>query len=274
MRTRFTIQLLILACCSTASLSLGQDEPAARSLQRTLPVPRWTCPGDPAGALGSIDCSFTMTMRLQEFLGGSVTDQAALEAIFFGGFAQWMDSPKEWKQDWTGFGYRVGSRYAQGAAKGLAELAVGAAMRTDPRHVSYLSDPGRVADCETIGQVKQRDHSPKVMPRVGHAFLDWVSVRQSSPCNGGKRLPNLPLFAGAAASGFVGNAWYPEELITPGQAGIRASYSLATALGSSFYTEFQPEIGRALGWIFKRRAGAKGTAAASPATSPDGGVKQ
>jgi hypothetical protein len=82
--------------------------------------------------------------------------------------------------------------------------------------------------------------------------MDFLTVRQSSAAGDGKPLPNLPLFAGATGSAFVGNLWYPASAKTPEQVALRASGALATALGMSFYTEFSPEIGRLLGAIVKR----------------------
>jgi hypothetical protein len=182
-------------------------------------------------------------MRAEGFVSSSLTDQAALGALFFGFIAQWQNSPREWHRDWTGFGDRVGSRYAQNMAKGLAELTFGSLLRDDPRHISYASDPRICASQRKTG----------ISPRVGHAFMDFFTVRRSSKKGTGRRIPNISLFAGAAASGFVGNAWYPPSQATAGQAVIRASYSLGTALFSSFYTEFKPEVGRLLGAMFKRR---------------------
>jgi hypothetical protein len=105
--------------------------------------------------------------------------------------------------------------------------------------MSYASDP-RVKKPAITGR------------RIGHAFMDFLTVRRSSQDGAGRALPNIPLFAGAAASGLVGNLWYPASVTTPGQTAMRASGSLATALGASFYTEFSPEIGRLLGAIAKR----------------------
>jgi hypothetical protein len=211
-----------------------------------LAVKRVVCPGDPSGNLASVDCNYTMTLRLTDFVSGSVTDQALLGAVFFGSVAELRKDPPEWKRNWSGYGYRVGSRYAQNLSKGLTEFTFGVIMRTDPRHVSYASDP------------RIKVHKSGVVPRIGHAFADWATVRRTSEKGDGIPLPNLPLFAGAAASGFVGNAWYPDRLSTPGQALLRGSSSLGTALASSFYTEFSPEIGRMLGAIFKRRPSATG----------------
>lgn len=211
-------------------------------MQTALKVHRKTCPGDPPGNLASFDCSYTMSKRLETFVSSSVTDQAMLGATFFGFVAHLRREPSEWDRDWTGFGYRVGSRYGQNFAKGLTMFTAGSIMRSDPRHVTYANDPGSKCPCTGVWH------------RVNHAFLDWYSIRHSSPDGDGHRWPNVPMFAGAAASGFVGNAWYPDRLATPQQAGIRAANSLATALASSFYAEFQPEVSRLLGSIFKRRA--------------------
>jgi hypothetical protein len=208
--------------------------------QNVLPLQnRRTCPGDPPGNLTSVDCNFTHNQRVTNLITGSITDQAVLGAVFFGAVAHVRDSPQEWSRDGAGFGYRVGSRYAQGLSKGVAEFGFGELMRTDPRHVSYAGDP-RVKNPPTTGR------------RIAHALMDFLTVRRSAADGGGRPLPNLPLFAGATASGLVGNLWYPDSQRTAGQTAMRASGSLATALAGSFYTEFSPEIARLLGAITKR----------------------
>jgi hypothetical protein len=208
--------------------------------QNAVPLQnRRTCPGDPPANLTSIDCNFTNRQRVTTLVTGSITDQAILGAVFFGAVAQVRNNPAEWTRDGSGFGYRVGSRYAQGLSKGVVEFGFGELMRTDPRHVSYASDP-RVKD------------PPTTRRRIGHAFMDFLTVRRSAVDGGGRPLPNLPLFAGATASGLVGNLWYPDSQTRASQTAMRATGSLATALAASFYTEFSPEIGRLLGAITKR----------------------
>jgi hypothetical protein len=242
------LSYLLLVICCTAGVALSQNLPDQQSLanpQNLLKIPRKNCPGDPPGNLSSFDCSFHESTRFEQFVSGSVTDQAVLSATFFGFVAQLRKDPNEWKQDWGGFGYRVGSRYAQNMAKGLTEYGFGALMRVDPRHTTYASDP------------RIQQHKTGVTPRIGHAFMDWLTVRRSSPDGNGRALPNLPLFLGAGASGFSGYAWYPDRLATPGQAALRGSSSLGTALAASFYAEFQPEISRLLGAIFKSKAPAQ-----------------
>jgi hypothetical protein len=215
----------------------AQAQPAA------APAPalaRRACPGDPTGNVASVDCSFTATMRFKDLFTSSLSDEALLEAVIYGGVDEIRNSPAEWARSWTGYGYRVGSLYAQNLAKGLTEFGFAAALRTDPRNVSFAQDPA-VTQPSTVGR------------RIGHAFKDFLTVRRSAVDGNGARMPNLPLFAGAAASGFVGDLWYPNSARTNTAIAMRAGGSIATALGASFYTEFSPEIGRALGAIFKRR---------------------
>jgi hypothetical protein len=232
MKAKFTLYLLLT---TVAGSLFGQNN--AVSLQS-----RQTCPGDPPANLTSVDCNFTHGQRVTNLVTGSLTDQAILSAVVFGAFAHVRNNPKEWSRDPAGFGYRVGSRYAQGLSRGIVEFGFGELMRTDPRHVSYASDP----------RVQRSQKQPTTGRRIGHAFMDFLTVRRSAVDGGGRPLPNLPLFAGAAASGLVGNLWYPDSQTTASQTAWRASGSLATALGASFYTEFSPEIGRLLGAITKR----------------------
>jgi len=215
----------------------AQAQPAVAP---AMALTRRACPGDPAGNVASVDCSFTVTMRFKSLFTGSLSDQALLEAVIYGGVAEIRNSPAEWARSWTGYGYRAGSLYAQNLAKGLTEFGFGAALRVDPRNVSYAQDPA-VTNPPTVGR------------RIGHAFKDFLTVRRSAVDGNGARMPNIPLFAGAAASGFVGDLWYPNSARTNTAIAMRAGGSIATALGASFYTEFSPEIGRALGAIFKRR---------------------
>src|SRR6266478_1628470 len=116
---------LCLVYCLIAGPAFSQQ---MQEMPARLDVPRRTCPGDPPGNLSSFDCSFTAGHRLEKFVGSSVTDQAMLGATFFGLVAHLRQDPSEWKRDWTGFGYRVGSRYGQNFAKGLTTFAVGSLL--------------------------------------------------------------------------------------------------------------------------------------------------
>jgi hypothetical protein len=258
--TTTRIGALCIAGCLTATSATAQA-PEAR---QPIAIPanqeshgRVTCPGDPPGNLASIDCFYTASMRFERFFGQSVTDQAVLGATFWGLVAHVRDSPPEWDQGWDGFGRRVGTRYAQNFAKGATVLAVGMLMRSDPRHVSYASDPliDKTQRARRLDAPRQR--RGRAWTRVGHAVMDWATVRQSAKNGDGARRPNLPLFAGAVASGLTGNIWSPERLTTPSETWKRIGGSLGTALFASFYNEFSPEVGRVLGRLTRRGAVAK-----------------
>ena len=253
MTAKFRALLCGLAYAAATTTTWAQDiadppvwviEPAQTLLGRV------TCPGDPPGNLASTDCRFTPRMRVTEFFGTSVTDQAALGAAFFGLVAQTRKSPAEWERNWDGLGRRMGTRYGQNFVKGAAVLGVNGGIRlvagagTDPRHVSYASDPLIESAKKTGG----------AWTRIGHATMDWATVRLSATKADGRRIPNLPLFGGAVASGYAGNLWYPDRLTTRSETAKRIGGSLGTALFASFYNEFQPEIGRLLGRLVRRGA--------------------
>jgi hypothetical protein len=240
----------------------------ARDLQRIqTALHRENCPGDPAANLASFDCSFTRRMRLVELLSTSVTDQAAGGAAFFGSVAYILRTdPGTWGRGWDSVGRSIGSRYTQNLAKGVAAYLVGVAMTSDPRSVSLASDPC-IDRPPPDHQCVPRTTPARSGARIGHALLDWATVRRSQPDAKGHRWPNLPLWAGATVSGLVGNTWLPAGQATRKSAAITAASSLGTALASSLYTEFSPEVGRLLGAILKRGR------APAPNTTGNGGAQ-
>jgi hypothetical protein len=249
--TRINVAVIWMAVSAVATPVWSQIDPGAPKKTVVSPMQaslgRVTCPGDPPGNLASLDCFYTTAMRVDRFLGESVTDQAVLGATFFGLVAQVRKSPPEWGRDWEGFGRRVGTRYGQNVAKGATAFAVGALMQVDPRLVSYAADP----------LIDRTRRTGGAWTRVGHAVMDWATVRRSARDGGGRRLPNLPLFAGATVSGLAGNLWYPDRLTTSSQTAKRIGGSLGTALFASFYNEFEPELGRVLGRLVRRGADAQ-----------------
>ena len=249
------VALMVLGARLASAQAVGQAfPPPAVSEPIQVMFDRVTCPGDPPGNLGSLNCDYTKTMRLQKFIAGSVTDQAALGASFFGTVAQGRKSPSEWERDWDGLGRRIGTRYAQNFAKGLVVFGVGLIVGDDPRPVDYASDPLIDKKRREQNLLMARERRGRAWTRVGHAIVDWATVRKSAPKGDGGRRPNWPLFAGAVASGTIGNLWYPDRLTTGGETAKRIGGPLGTALFASFYNEFRPEISRALGRLFRRGA--------------------
>lgn len=226
---------------------------------------RVPCPGTFPTDLTVNDCSFTVGKRLENFVTGSLTDQAIAGAAFYGLMAQGSKTPREWHRTWEGFGRRVGVRYNQSVAKGSAQLLVGLILRDDPRHVSYDNDPRHYAKylgegerqssgCQAPSTAMSSDSAVShiVWKRSWHAVFDSITVRRSCSNGLGRRLPAFSRFAADFAGAYGGYAWYrgPENKFE--KAGLRAAGSLGSDLVSSFYTEYKPEIGRVLGALFKR----------------------
>jgi len=199
------------------------------------------CPGGFPTDLTVTNCSYTEQQRFQQWVNSSLTDQAMLGAVVYGAGAQIIKSPGEWGRTWGGYGDRIGVRYTQGAARGTAEFIVGNIMRDDPRHISYKDDPliNRAGQCPT----------GIVWKRIGHAFEDSVTVRQSEWDGKGKRRPALDRLVGVAAGAYGGYAWYPRAENTLPNAAERAASSYGSTLLGSFYTEFSPELFKGLTWI-------------------------
>ena len=94
--------------------------------------------------------------------------------------------PPEWRTGTAAFGRYMGDRYARHAAEGTARFAASALLHEDPRY--------------------QRSASSAFFPRLAHALGCTFSDRTE----GGRRTVAVSNFAGAAAGGFVGNAYLPD----------------------------------------------------------------
>jgi hypothetical protein len=215
------------------------------------------CPGafpTDLNNINGVDCGYTQSMRTVDFLSGSITDQAVLGAVVFGLGAQIIQSPSEWKRTWDGYGRRVGSRYTQAVGKGTAQYIVGSLLRDDPRPLAYRNEPNvvkaryRAVSEGNTGATLAHDG----WRRFGHAWFDAVTVRRTAPDGNGRRMPALSRFVGEFAGAYAGYPWYPANENTFPQVGARAAGAFGTAVLSSFYTEYKPEITTLLGAIFRQ----------------------
>lgn len=255
-----------------ASLALIQY---ANSQGVTTPPSMFTpiqvCPGAFPTDLEATDCRYKPSQRALDFVSGSVTDQAVLGAVVFGLGAQVIQSPSEWKRTWDGYGRRVGSRYTQALGKGAAQYLVGLLLKDDPRFLAYRNDPAVItrrriavsaltarsspnpAQSASANSTKSLDAlSHDGWQRFGHAWYDVITVRRSTTQGDGHRIPAISRFAGEAAGAYAGYPWYPGAENTVAQVGQRAAGAFGTAVLSSFYTEYKPEITNLLGAVFRR----------------------
>ncbi len=141
-------------------------------------------------------------------------------------FSQWRDEPPEWKQGGEAFGKRFGSSYAAGAAADTAQLLTDLMLNEDPRFI-------------TLGK-------GSFAARFAHS-LGYTLVARNGR---GHRELALGRLAGAAASGFVPNVWYPIERSAAADGAERMGYALGGYAFSSLLAEFKPELRR----LFHRKA--------------------
>ena len=256
---------IILLIVSLAPVQEARPQAIATSPSMFTPIK--VCPGAFPTDLEATDCRYNPSQRALDFVSGSVTDQAVLGAVVFGLGAQVIQSPSEWKRTWDGYGRRVGARYTQALGKGTAQYLVGLMLNDDPRFLAYRNDRAVITRRRSAVSALTAQGSSGLGPsgastldalshdgwqRFGHAWYDVITVRRSSVDGDGHRIPAFSRFAGEAAGAYAGYPWYPGAENTIAQVGQRAAGAFGTAVLSSFYTEYKPEITNLLGAVFRR----------------------
>jgi hypothetical protein len=208
------VTFLLLGCCADAvNAQEAKEAPACDSsrLQKTL-----------------TEAPEKLLVKQRFCLYGSklVTGQAVFGAAFFSGVAQFRDDPVEWGQGTEGYARRFGARYTQGMAKTTGEFVSSWIAREDPRY--DLS----------------QDRS--FWGRTGHTFARMVVVENLD----GNTRPAYSKFAGAASSGLVGLAWYPDRLNRPVDVASRSASAFGGYLASNMFQEFKPDLLNILGKMF------------------------
>jgi hypothetical protein len=231
----------------------------AQAIPVVIPEEVRVCPGAFPTDLTATDCRYTLSQRTTDFVAGSVTDQAVLGATVFGLGAQIIQSPSEWKRTWYGYGMRVGSRYTQAIGKGTAQYISGLILQDDPRFLAYRSDPAvirrrqRTVAALAAGKSSQDPLMHDGWQRFGHVWYDVFTVRRSSASGDGRRIPAISRFAGEFAGAYAGYPWYPGPENTLPQVGQRTAGAFGTAVLSSFWTEYHPEITRLMAAILHHK---------------------
>jgi hypothetical protein len=155
-----------------------------------------------------------------------ITGQAIFGSAFLSGVAQFRDDPAEWGQGTKGYLRRFGTRYSQGVAKSTGEFVASSIFREDLRY--DLS----------------KDKS--FWKRTSHAFASTFVDRNVN----GDRRPAYSKFVGAASSGAIGIAWYPQRLNRPVDVVSRSASAFGGYLASSIFQEFKDDIFHLVGKIF------------------------
>ena len=126
--------------------------------------------------------------------------------------------PSEWRQGAEAFGRNYGDALAERVSFQTARFATGVITREDPRYVP--------------------SSSRSVFARSIHA-ISFTFVDRS---NSGHPTPAISNFVGAAAGGFVGNAYLPAGFNDVTHAGQRASLGFGFAAAGNLFREFAPQM--------------------------------
>ena len=131
--------------------------------------------------------------------------------------------PREWRAGPGAVGRLYGEFLVRRESQQAAQFLTRAAFREDPRYLPSTSHNG--------------------LMRLSYALL-FTLVDQS---DSGRRMPALSNFTGAAASGFVGNAFLPAGYDDLRHAGRRSAITFARFGLSNLADEFCPEWGPLIG---------------------------
>lgn len=130
--------------------------------------------------------------------------------------------PKQWRVGGPGFGRNFGDAAAADQTKHVGKYVSGAVLREDPRYYPSLSS--------------------NLAVRAKDAILFTLVDRS----NDGARRPAISNFVGAAAGGYVGDAYLPPGFRNQAHATQRSLVNLAGFAGENVAAEFKPEIREAL----------------------------
>jgi len=130
--------------------------------------------------------------------------------------------PPEWYGGAEAFGRLYGDSFVRNGAESIGRFSTSALLHEDPRY--------------------RRSGSTFFPARLGHAFVFTFVDRT----DGGHGTVAVSNFTGAAASGFIGNAYLPAGFDNLTHAGQRSTIAFGGLAAQNVLEEFSPELGRAL----------------------------
>jgi hypothetical protein len=135
--------------------------------------------------------------------------------------------PREWRQGAEAFGRNYGDAFAQRVTFQTARFATGVMTHEDPRYIPSSSH--------------------NVFARSLHALAFTFVDRSDS----GRATPAFSNFVGAAAAGFVGNAYLPSGFNNATHAVQRATLQFGFTAAGNLFREFAPKMPRPVRTVFQ-----------------------
>jgi hypothetical protein len=130
--------------------------------------------------------------------------------------------PHEWRDGGEAFGRLYGDSFARTGAESVARFSASTLLHEDPRY--------------------RRSGSTFIPTRLGQAFVFTLIDRT----DGGRTTVAVSNFAGAAAGGFIGNAYLPPGFDNLTHAGQRSAVAFGGIAAQNVLQEFSPELGQVL----------------------------
>lgn len=144
----------------------------------------------------------------------------------FGAGIRMANPPSHYPPEWHGgaeaFGRFYGDSFARTGAEGIGRFTASVLLHEDPRY--------------------QRSESTFFPARLGHSLLYSFVDKTDS----GHTTVAISNFTGAAAGGFIGNAYLPAGFDNLTHAGQRSSIVFGSIAAQNIAQEFAPELGRYL----------------------------
>jgi hypothetical protein len=130
--------------------------------------------------------------------------------------------PHVWRAGSEAFGRNYGDSFARTGAESMGRFSASVLLHEDPRY--------------------RRSESSFFSTRLGHAFIFSFVDRT----DGGHSTVAISNFTGAAASGFIGNAYLPAGFDNLTHAGQRSAIAFGGLAAQNVLQEFSPELGQFL----------------------------
>lgn len=173
----------------------------------------------------------TVKQRFCLWSDRSLTSGEGLMGAFAGAaYSQFTESSADRRKGFAGFTERASTRYAQSVSKGLGEVLVGYVNREGIRR--------------ELGPWQRTPKGTKFGRRLAHAFAAplWNYADDDATSKVREKRFAFSRISGALASGYVGMAWTPDRLNTPGRALRRSASAYGGYWSSSLFNEFGDDL--------------------------------
>lgn len=198
------------------------DAPSAstQSQQNASPALPWLLPGN-SKPLSPINAGGKFKYYVEPAFG----PRAFLTTAFAAGIRMANppnNYPHEWRAGAEAYGRFYGDAFARNGARSITQFSTAVLLHEDARY--------------------RRSDSTFVPARLAHAFAFTFIDRT----DGGRSTVAMSNFTGAAASGFIGNAYLPAGFDNLTHAGQRSAFAFGGIAAQNVLQEFAPELGQAL----------------------------